>query len=167
MEKLIFKDFIIRTIEPKDNVEIASIIRACLVEFKANKPGTVFFDPTTDNLFELFKKEGSLYYVVEKDNKLVGGAGIYPTINLPIGVVEIVKIYIIPQARKFGLGSFLMQHLFKEAKKLNYSSVYLETMPELSAAVNLYYQIGFKKINQPMGNSGHCGCDIWMEKKLS
>ena len=39
----------IRNIEPTDNVAIAAVIRAALTEFGANKPGTVYFDPTTDH----------------------------------------------------------------------------------------------------------------------
>ena len=45
----------IRFIEPKDNVTLAAVIRAALTEFGANKPGTVYYDPTTDHLFELFQ----------------------------------------------------------------------------------------------------------------
>jgi putative acetyltransferase len=52
------------------------------------------------------------------------------------------------------------------AKENGYKTVYLETMPELSTAVSMYEQLGFVKINQPLGNSGHCGCDIWMTKSL-
>ena len=44
----------IRPIEPKDNIDLAKVIRGALEEFGANKPGTVYFDPTTDALFELF-----------------------------------------------------------------------------------------------------------------
>ena len=54
-----------------------------LTEFNANKPGTVYFDATTDNLFELFQKEKSVYYVAEINGKVVGGCGIYPTEGLP------------------------------------------------------------------------------------
>ena len=39
-------------------------------------------------------------------------------------------------------------------------------LPELSKAVSIYKNVGFEKLNQAMGNSGHCGCDIWMLKKL-
>lgn len=48
----------IRPIEPQDNAALAEIIRAALTEFGANKPGTVYFDPTTDALFELFRTKG-------------------------------------------------------------------------------------------------------------
>ena len=73
----------IRNIEPSDNVAIASVIRNALAEFGANKPGTVFFDPTTDHLFELFKAPGSVYYVAEKNGIILGGCGIFPTEALP------------------------------------------------------------------------------------
>jgi putative acetyltransferase len=41
-------------IEAKYNTAIAAIIRAALEEFGANKPGTVYFDSSTDALYELF-----------------------------------------------------------------------------------------------------------------
>jgi putative acetyltransferase len=75
------EDFIIRRIEEKDNPELAFVVRTTLAEFGANKPGTVFFDPTTDELFNLFQKTGSVYYVALKDDKVVGGGGIYPTVG--------------------------------------------------------------------------------------
>ena len=52
------------------------------------------------------------------------------------------------------------------AKENGYTQVYLESMPELSKAVTIYENVGFQRINQPLGNSGHCGCDIWMVKTL-
>jgi putative acetyltransferase len=52
------------------------------------------------------------------------------------------------------------------AKQNGYNQVYLESMPELSKAVSIYENVGFEKLNQALGNSGHDGCDIWMLKKL-
>jgi len=46
-----------------DNAKIATIIRRSLEEFNAVKPGTVYFDETTDHLYELFQKERSCYFV--------------------------------------------------------------------------------------------------------
>ncbi|MEY2901248.1 MAG: hypothetical protein RLY89_354, partial [Bacteroidota bacterium] len=67
----------IRPIEPKDNVAIAKIIRTALEEFGANKPGTVYFDASTDDLYSLFNNQaGSVYFVAEEDGSLLGGAGI-------------------------------------------------------------------------------------------
>ena len=52
-----------RNIEEKDNKELADLIRSVFREFKIDRPGTVFFDPTTDNLFKLFRSEGSVYWI--------------------------------------------------------------------------------------------------------
>lgn len=57
----------IRPISAADNQALAAIIRKILKEFGANKPGTVFFDPTTDDLFQLFLTPESAYFVAEVD----------------------------------------------------------------------------------------------------
>ena len=156
----------IRKIRKEDNKKIALIIRSTLAEFKANKPGTVYYDPTTDDLFTLFQTPNSAYFVATINDEIVGGSGVYPTQNLPDGCCELVKIYLSPAARGRGIGKALLQHCFSTAKELGYTNIYLETMPELSTAVGLYEQLGFHYLKGPLGNSGHFGCDIWMLKDL-
>jgi putative acetyltransferase len=156
----------IRPIEPGDNVELAKVIRGALTEFGANKPGTVYFDPTTDALYELFRTPGSYYYVATIDQQVVGGCGIFPTDNLPEGTCELVKLYLAKEARGTGLGKQLMEESMRWAKANGYTQVYLESMPELAKAVSIYEKVGFKSLDGPLGNSGHCGCDIWMLKAL-
>ena len=156
----------IRLIEPKDNIALAAVIRAALTEFGANKPGTVYFDPTTDQLFQLFETPGSVYFVAEKDNQILGGCGIFPTVGLPDLTCELVKLYLAPNARGKGLGKALMLKAMSWAKEVGYENVYLETMPELSNAVTMYEQLGFNRLTKALGNSGHDGCSIWMLKPL-
>lgn len=156
----------LRPIAPEDNLAIAKVIRGALEEFGANKPGTVYFDPTTDALFELFQTQGAVYFIATIDEQVVGGAGIYPTENLPHGTCELVKLYLHAAARGTGLGKKLLLTAMNWAKEFGYTEVYLESMPELSKAVSIYEKVGFKRINNPLGNSGHCGCDIWMTKQL-
>jgi len=156
----------IRPIEPGDNEALAKVIRAALAEFGANKPGTVYFDPTTDALYELFRTPRSYYYVAIEDNQVVGGCGIFPTENLPDGTCELVKLYIAKEARGSGLGKELMGKSMSWAKASGYTHVYLESMPELAKAVSIYEKVGFHSLDGPLGNSGHCGCDIWMLKEI-
>lgn len=157
---------IIRPIRQEDNQSIALVIRSILTEFGVNKPGTVFTDPTTDVLFELFQTKGSAYMVVQEGKEIVGGAGIFPTKGLPEGCVELVKIYLLPSLRNSGLGKKLMLICEELAVKLNYTSIYLETMPELDNAIGLYEHLGYKKLDGPLGDSGHHACTIWYEKSL-
>lgn len=161
------QDFIIRPIQPEDNVTIASIIRAALTEFGANKPGTVYFDDSTDHLYELFQSAPiSAYYIALKDHKIIGGAGIYPTAGLPANTCELVKMYLAKEVRGQGIGRKMIDHCLNVAKEKGFEQVYLETMPELNKAVSVYEKFGFNYLSVPMGNSGHNGCDIWMIKQL-
>lgn len=156
----------IRPIEPGDNPFLAVIIRDTLTEFGANHPGTVYYDDTTDSLFELFRQTGSAYFVAVKDNKIVGGGGIFPTAGLPADTCELVKMYLLPEARGTGLGRSLIEKSLAVAKEMGYKKVYLETMPELRQALNTYAKFGFTYLSGPMGNSGHTGCSLWMLKEL-
>ena len=157
---------VMRSIKKEDNSAIASIIRAVLTEFKANKPGTVYYDPTTDDLYTLFSTPQGEYWILELDGRIVGGSGIYPTGGLPDGYCELVKLYLLPEARGNGYGKMLIEKCFASAARFGFSEVYLETMPELKNAVGLYEQCGFTYLDGPLGNSGHFGCDLWMLKKF-
>lgn len=145
---------------------MATIIRSVLTEFKANKQGTVYFDPTTDDLFALFSVPGSEYWVLEVEGRVVGGGGVYPTAGLPSGCCELVKLYLLPEARGQGFGKMLIEQCFLSAARLGFRQVYLETMPELKMAVGLYEKCGFEYLTGPLGNSGHFGCDLWMLRAL-
>jgi putative acetyltransferase len=156
----------IRTIQPADNQELAVIIRNALAEFGANKPGTVYYDATTDALYELFQKQGSIYYVAEENSRLIGGAGIYPSPGLPPDTGELVKMYLRSAARGKGIGKMLIEKALQFARDTGYRKVYIETMPELRKAMSVYEKFGFRYLDGPMGDTGHFGCEIWMLKEL-
>lgn len=156
----------LRTIQKDDNIHIAQIIRDTLTEFKANKPGTVYYDKTTDELFELFQQPRSIYYVALIDDEIVGGGGIYPSEGLPNGTCELVKMYLLPEARGIGLGKRIIEECLEFAKENGYSQVYIESMPELENALKVYEKFGFKYLSAPLGNTGHHGCEKWMLRSL-
>jgi putative acetyltransferase len=156
----------IRPIEPKDNAAVAAIVRRVLTEFKANKPGTAFYDKELDTLSEVFGLPGSAYWVVEMDGEVHGCGGIYPTKGLPQGYCELVKLYFDEEIRGKGIGKQLINICTEAAAKMGYACMYLETMPELTIAVPLYERLGFEYLDAPLGNSGHTDCNIWMVKRL-
>lgn len=159
----ILHEITIRTITPADNKAIASIIRRTLEEFGANHPGTVYFDPTTDALYELFSNTpGSVYFIAEKEGELVGGGGIFPSPGLPQDTCELVKMYLLPEVRGIGLGRKIIECCIQFAKEAGYQHIYIETMPELKQAMNTYEKFGFRYLEGPLGNTGHFGCELWM-----
>ena len=163
---MLLQNITIRPIEPGDNKGIATVIRTTLEEFKANKPGTVYYDAATDHLYELFRESGSIYHVAVADNEVVGGSGIFPSPGLPSDTCELVKMYILQKVRGIGLGRILIQKSLDFAKESGYRKVYLETMPELKQALHTYSKFGFQYIDHPMGETGHFGCDLWMLKHI-
>ncbi len=157
----------IRLIQSTDNPAIAGIIRSTLAEFGANHLGTVYFDSATDSLYEIFERPYSLYFVAEnEEGKVVGGGGIYPTEGLPEDTCELVKMYLLPEARGTGLGRTIIEKCLDAARNFGFRRVYLESMPELKQALKVYEKFGFTYLCSPMGNSGHFGCDLYMLKVL-
>lgn len=157
----------IRTVQNSDNPVLAHIIRSVFEEYDAPKENTVYSDTSTDHLYELFRREKSVLWVAEIDDEIVGCCGIYPTDGLPPECAELVKFYLSSQARGKGVGRALMEKSVRSAKDFGYTEIYIESMPEFGGAVNIYGKQGFRYLKQPLGNSGHTGCTIWMLKELS
>ncbi len=150
-----------------DDQALASIIRKAIEEFDVPREGTVYTDPTTDSLHQLFRTYKSAYYIAEEGDLLLGGCGFFPTPGLPEGYAELVKLYLSPEARGRGLAFKLVQHCFENARRSGYTALYLESFPEMIQAVRLYESLGFKRIKKALGNSGHYACTVWMEKPLT
>jgi putative acetyltransferase len=155
-----------RLIEKKDNKVIAELIREIFREYKIDMPGTVYTDPTTNNLFELFRMPGSEYWIAEENGLIIGGGGVYPTPMLPEGCAELVKLYLSASHRGRGIGRKIINLIFQSAVRLGYRQLYLESFPELDRAISLYEKTGFRYISKPLGNSGHFACNVWMIKEL-
>ena len=158
---------IIREIQQKDNQAIAKIVRDVLMELGAPKVGTAYADPQLDFLFETYQNSKSRYFIVDNDGVVIGGAGIAQLENESDIVCELQKMYFLPEARGVGMGSQLMDKCLKAAKDFGYEKCYLETMPYMEAAQKLYKKVGFDYLCEPMGNTGHTSCPVWMIKQLT
>ena len=158
---------LIRKIEEQDNADIATVIRSCFADFNAPTKGTVFEDPTTDDLYSVFRKEKSVLYIAEENGEIVGSCGIYPTENLPEDTAEMVKFYLTKNSRGKGTGRALMETALEAARQMGYRKIYIESLPEFTKALSMYEKQGFKLLEKPLGNSCHTGCNIWMLKDIA
>lgn len=156
----------IRHVKKDDNVFLAKMIRSVFEEYNAPQVGTVYSDPTTDNLFELFQTEKSILWVAEIEHEIIGCCGIYPTVGLPKNCTELVKFYITEKSRGKGIGKLLMEKSIESAKEMGYSAIYLESLPDFSKAISIYEKQGFRHLDLPLGTSGHTSCNIWMVKEI-
>ncbi len=156
----------IREIQKADNVAIAKVIRDVLIEHNVPKVGTAYADPSLDYMFENYSVSKSMYFVVEKGGKIIGGAGIAKLENGPDGICELQKMYFLSEARGLGLGVKMMEKCLERAKQFGYEKCYLETMPYMIDAQKLYKKSGFEYLEKPLGDTGHNACPVWMLKVL-
>ncbi|MFT6148066.1 MAG: putative acetyltransferase [Saprospiraceae bacterium] len=157
----------IKVVDKTDNLILAKIIRDVFIEHDAPQQGTVYSDPTTDDLYQYFKIQKSILWVAELNGEIAGCCGIYPTEGLAETCTELVKFYIHQSTRGKGVGKALMEKCVESALEFGYKEMYLESLPHFAKAVNIYEKQGFKTLNQPLGNSGHTTCNIWMLKSLA
>jgi putative acetyltransferase len=158
---------IYRPIEPQDNLPLFEMIKNVFVEYKADHhPGTIYSDPTTNDLHGLFQIPQAICWVALLDDEVVGCCGIYPTAQLAERTAELVKFYLKASARGIGIGKKLMAKCIESAQVMGYNQLYLESLPEFKNAVAMYERANFAYLDQPLGNSGHFGCNIWMVKQL-
>jgi putative acetyltransferase len=153
----------IRLLEEKDNQQIAQLIQQVLMEMGAPKIGTAYSDPYLFNLFEVYSVPKTIYFVIENEGKIVGGAGIGTLVN---GICELQKMYFLPECRGLGFGIQLMNLCLEKAKDFGYEKCYIETMHYMDAAQKLYKKVGFENIDGPIGNTGHTSCPVWLLKSL-
>ncbi len=151
----------IREIQPQDNEQLGHLIQNVLMEMGAPKVGTAFADPFLFELFEVYQQPKSVYFVIENQQKIIGGAGIGP-LDDDFSVCELQKMYFLPEARSLGFGSKLMEICLEKARAFGYQKCYLETMPNMKMAQKLYKKTGFYNITEPLGNTGHNSCSVFM-----
>lgn len=156
----------IREIQPKDNQQIAEVVRKVLVEMGVPKVGTAYEDKSLDDMYSTYNHPGMSYFVVEEDGKLIGGCGIAPLSGSETGICELQKMYFIPEARGRGIGADMMKTCLDYAKSEGYKQCYLETLPYMEHARKLYARTGFRSLEKPMGDTGHYNCTMWMIKDL-
>ena len=67
---------LIRPINESDNKHISVILREVLIEMDIPRIGSAYEDPEINNMYESYQSNRSIYFVVEENNKILGGAGI-------------------------------------------------------------------------------------------
>ncbi len=156
----------IREIQQKDNQVVAAVIRNVFISDDYPKTGTAYEDPQLEHMFETYQQPKSIYFVIEREGKIVGGAGISQLQNAEENICELQKMYFLEEARGKGWGALMIQKCLEKASEFGYEKCYLETLPKMLNAQKLYQKVGFNYIDAPLGATGHTSCPVWMIKVL-
>lgn len=160
------KSYTIRKIQSADNPQVKKVVQNVLVEMGVPKVGTAYEDKSLNDMHATYNMERMEYFVVEENNKIIGGAGIAPLEGGGFTVCELQKMYFLPEARGRGVGSEMMKKCLEFAREAGYKQCYLETLPYMESARKLYARTGFQSLDKPMGDTGHYNCTMWMIKDI-
>ena len=151
----------IRTITQADDAAMAHIIRTVMPEFGAIGSGFAISDPEVDWMSRAYAEPRHAYFVIERDGRVLGGGGIAPLAGGDGDTCELRKMYFLAEARGIGAGAAMMSRCLDAARGAGFTRCYLETLTGMDAAQRLYERSGFRRIDGPMGATGHGGCNTF------
>ena len=149
----------IRPIQPGDDAAMAAVIRTVMPEFGAVGSGFAIADPEVDWMSRAYAAPRHAYFVLERDGRVLGGAGVAPLAGGDPDTCELRKMYFLPEARGLGAGAAMMERCLAAARGFGFARCYLETLTGMDAAMRLYERSGFRRIDAPLGATGHGGCN--------
>jgi ribosomal protein S18 acetylase RimI-like enzyme len=85
---------------------------------------------------------GELLLARDSNGTPVGCVGLRPID--PQGCCEMKRLYVSPETRGFGLGERLVDAVVKEAARIGYREMRLDTLPSMTGAIALYRKLGFE-----------------------
>jgi putative acetyltransferase len=158
---------LLRPIAPADDAAMAAVIRAVMPEFGACGDGFAINDPEVDWMSRAYAEPRHAYFVLERDGRVLGGAGVAPLAGGDAETCELRKMYFLPEARGTGAGAAMMARCLEAARGFGFRRCYLETLTGMDAAMRLYERSGFRRIPAPMGATGHGGCNTFYLLELA
>lgn len=119
-----------------------------------------FDDELKDPLKKYGAPKGSLLLAFW-NGKAVGTVALQ---EISVGVCEMKRLYVQSAYRRFGIGEQLVDAILKDAKKLGYQNMKLDTLERLKPAISLYLKYGFAITTAYYENP--LPEVVYMEKKL-
>jgi putative acetyltransferase len=148
-------------ISRRDNAPMLNVLRQIRIEFGALPSGFPVEEPGESDLFRLYSRRDSRYFVAFARAEVVGGAGVAPLQGGRKGYCELQRMYLLPAARGLGIGRQLFVACINAAQEMGYSHCYLETVQGMHDAIRLYKRFGFRRLSSPLGATGHTHTDQW------
>jgi putative acetyltransferase len=135
------EDIRLRPATNADGPAIQSLVFAVLGEHGLS-PDPAGTDADLRDIESYYQRRGGAFDVLERtDGSVLGCVGLAP---IDSDTCELRKMYLIPSARRRGLGRRLLDSALCKAEALGFRRIVLETASVLTEAVALYKRYGFK-----------------------
>jgi GNAT superfamily N-acetyltransferase len=128
--------------EPFDSSEVQALCTAQQAEMLELYEGEADIGPTRDA--PMFVPPRGIFLVVRDDDGQAVACGGVTRFDDTRG--ELKRMYVLPEARGRGLGRLVLDELERQARRLGFASLVLETGDRQEAALALYLNSGYERI---------------------
>ena len=102
------------------------------------------FDQELEQVDQMYSPpEGMLLIVNAEEEVAIGCFGLRP---LEAGICELKRMYLHANYRGMGIGRKMMEEAFRQARKIGYEKMRLDTLDRMKPAIALYENYGFYEI---------------------
>jgi putative acetyltransferase len=119
------------------------------------------FEEELQHLKEMYSTPTGAIFLLQQENEFIGCVAIRKKGE---GFAELKRMYIQPTIRKAGGGAMLLEKALSAAKLLGYHLIRLDTLANMTPAINLYKRHGFYEIAPYYFNPEENA--VFFEKKL-
>ena len=133
----------IRTAESPDEVEAVRFLVLAHATSLREHPGSDQVRADAENLPGPYVPPRGRLYLARLDSIPAGCVALRP-IEATTG--EVKRMFVLSSARRNGVARALMEQLISDAHRMGYTSLRLGTLNEMTAAQNLYRELGFNQI---------------------
>lgn len=131
----------LRSATNDDCERVQALISAVLREYRLPFDLAGTDQDLTDIEAHYLDRGGAFELVEGAAGNLLGTVGLYPVDN---DVVELRKMYFVPESRGRGWGKWLLAKMIEKARTLGFKEIHLDTIAVLKEAIRLYEKFGFK-----------------------
>ena len=119
------------------------------------------FEEELLQLKEMYSAPTGDIFLLQQENEFIGCVAIRKKEE---GIAELKRMYIKPTTRKSGGGTLLLEKALADATLLDYKLIRLDTLANMTPAINLYKKHGFYEIAPYYFNPEKNA--VFFEKKL-
>ena len=140
----------IRRIEPKDDLILRVIVRDSIRFCNALGAGSGLNVDEKNTLSLLYSAPRSAYFVADKRDTVLGGAGIGPLPCDFTHIAELQRFVILPMSGHLEIGRRLLDHCLDAADRFGFRLCYVELNSEQATMRELLERAGFKPNAKPL-----------------
>jgi GNAT superfamily N-acetyltransferase len=127
--------------EPFDSPDVQALAQAQQEEMRGRYAGVGDIGPAREA--HMFEPPGGVFLVTRVDGAAVACGGVC---RFDGARAELKRMYVLPESRGAGLGRLLLEALEREARRLGYTGIVLETGDKQPEALGLYVSAGYGPI---------------------